>query len=410
VPAAHSQKQEKQRSHGDQTVGSGSEAVHPSGWRAEPTARSSRNTRVLIFSPAFFPAVGGLETATSQLASGLDRLGCEVVVVTQTPHQGPEPFDFPVVRRPTRRQLLHWVRWSDLYYQANVSLRGLWPLLLVRRPWAVSHHSWYRREDGRIGWRERLKRKLLRFAAASISVSSAMAADLETPSVVIPNGYREDLFRRLPHVARCRDLAFLGRLVSEKGIDTLLAALTRLGVAGIRPRLTIIGDGPEAPRIRRLAAQLGLGAQVELVGMRHGEALVELLNQHRILVVPSRYNEPFGIVALEAIACGCVVVGSWGGGLAEAIGPCGPTFRNGEAGELAVLLIELLSDPDRQEWYRRQAPGHLREHVSERVARRYLAVFSAALQRDAQRRLARLGKRSRQAPPLPVSPLTPRPG
>jgi glycosyltransferase involved in cell wall biosynthesis len=335
--------------------------------------------KLLVYSPAFLPKIGGLEINVAQFATEMVRLGCEVTVVTQTAAQSPDDFPYSVLRRPGARQLLRWTRWCDLYYQANVSLRGLWPLLLVRRPWGVSHHSWYRREDGRIAWQDRLKRFLLRFATVSISVSQGIAVDLETPSLVIPNAYRDHLFRTLPDEPRERDLVFLGRLVSDKGVDVLLEALARLAGRGLRPTLTIIGDGPEAPRLREQVARLGLGDQVELLGIRTGEELVRWLNRHRILVIPSRYDEPFGIVALEGIACGCAVVGSRGGGLPEAIGPCGRTFENGNAADLAAVLAELLLDPAQQATCQQEAPRHLAEHASERICRLYFEALSGAL-------------------------------
>jgi glycosyltransferase involved in cell wall biosynthesis len=308
------------------------------------------------------------------------RLGCEVVVVTRTAGDDADgELPYPVVRQPGRCELLRWTRWCDLYYQANVSLRGLWPLLLVRRPWAVSHHSWYRQVDGRIAWQDRLKRFLLRFAVSSISVSQGIAADLATPSVVIPNPYRDHLFRILPDVERSRDLVFLGRLVSDKGVDVLLAALRHLADRGVRPGLTVIGDGPEAPRLREQAARLGLLAQVEFLGTRTGEELVRLLNRHRILVVPSRYEEPFGIVALEGIACGCVVVGSSGGGLPEAIGPCGLTFPNGDAAALVKILAGLLRDPKAGDDLTRHAAAHLAPHREASVGAAYAGVLTHAL-------------------------------
>jgi glycosyltransferase involved in cell wall biosynthesis len=276
-------------------------------------------------------------------------------------------------------ELLRWTRWCDVFCQFNVSLRGLWPLLLVRRPWAVSHHSWYRQPDGRVAWQDRLKRFLLRFAVSSVSVSQAIADSLGRPSVVIGNAYRDDLFRRIPDVERDRELVFVGRLVSDKGVDVLLDAMALLAREGLTPRLSIIGDGPEMPRLREQASRLGIGSRVGFLGTRTGEDLAQLLNRHRVLVVPSRYDEPFGIVALEGIACGCAVVGSEGGGLKDAIGPCGRTFRNGDPADLARVLREVFEDPETPAQLQRHAPEHLASHTSAGVAAEYLAAMESAL-------------------------------
>ncbi len=335
--------------------------------------------KILFYSPAFLPHVGGLEINVANLAVHFQRAGHEVAVVTTTPGDGPDGFPFRVVRRPSARELLRWTRWCDVYHQANVSLRGLWPLLFVRRPWVASHHSWYCRTDGRVAWQDRLKRYLLRFAAASIAVSRAVAGDLDTPSTVIPNSYRDDLFRRLPGVERAGDLVFVGRLVSDKGVDVLLDALALLAAEGLRPGLAVIGEGPERLRLEEQARRLGIERQVDFQGTRTGEDLVTVLNRHRILVAPSRYNEPFGIVALEGIACGCVAVGSAGGGLGDAIGPCGETFRNGDAADLSRILGRLLRHPEAHEDYLRHAEAYLAAHTTERTAAAYLRVMEGAL-------------------------------
>lgn len=77
------------------------------------------------------------------------------------------------------------------------------------------------------------------------------------------------------------------------------------------------------------------------------------------MVVPSLWDEPFKIVALEGIACGCVVVGSKGGGLKDAIGPCGLTFDNGDVAGLTAQLINLLANLDQLTAYRKKAKEHL---------------------------------------------------
>jgi glycosyltransferase involved in cell wall biosynthesis len=268
--------------------------------------------------------------------------------------------------------------------QSNVSLRGLWPLLLVRRPWVVSHHSWYCRTDGHVAWQDRLKRWLLRFASASISVSEAIAADIGSPSIVIQNAYRNRLFRRLPWVTRDGELLFVGRLVSDKGVDILIDAIHLLAERGRRPHLTVVGEGPEREPLERQAERLGLAAQVAFAGVLRGEGLVESMNRHRVLVVPSRYREPFGIVALEGIACGCLVVGSEGGGLKEAIGPCGLTFPNGDRERLAEVLALALDATVDGSWHPSdEAAAHLDLHSSGEVLARYvLAIENVAATRD----------------------------
>ena len=134
---------------------------------------------------------------------------------------------------------------------------------------------------------------------------------------------------------RTKDIVFLARLVSDKGGDIILEALARMRLQGLTPRLTIVGDGPERANLEAMAHRLGVGPQVIFLGMQTGEALVSILNEHRVMAVPSQLAEPFGVVALEGIACGCVIVGSEGGGLPDAIGPCGLLFPNGDADALA---------------------------------------------------------------------------
>jgi glycogen synthase len=345
--------------------------------------------KILLYSPAFLPRIGGIETSQALLAERLTALGQEVTVVTSTPDSNSNSdrgLPYRVLRQPSAMSFLRAARWCDVFYQANVSLRGLWPLLALRRPWVVSHHSWYCRTDGRVAWQDHAKRYLLRFAAASIAVSHAVAADLGTPSEVIPNAYRDDLFELEAALPRRQELIFLGRLVSDKGVDLLIAALGRLAESGIRPRLTVTGDGPEMSTLWRQATELGVEQQLDLTGARRGDALVSLLNQHQILVVPSRYNEPFGIVALEGIACGCVVVGSSGGGLPEAIGPCGLTFSNGSVDQLSAILADLLTHPEQRAELRSGAAEHLARHRADAIVRRYLAVFERVVAQRAARR------------------------
>lgn len=335
--------------------------------------------RILFSSYAFYPSVGGLETVSWMLTHQFVALGHELQVITQTPADpnseiSDQELPFTITRQPDRRQLFQILRWCDVAFHNNISLTSAWPLLWIRRPWVIAHHTWITSTQGQFRWQDQIKLALLRFAK-NISISHAIAAHLSVPSTVIPNPYREELFQIDPEVSRDRDLVFLGRWVSDKGADILLHALGQLKQQDLTPNLTLIGSGPEEGALRQQANQLGIADQIQFLGNRTGKELVQVLNQHRILVVPSRWPEPFGVVALEGIACGCGVVGSDQGGLPDAIGPCGLTFPNGDSDALAHLLRDLLSNPDRLKEFRAQADSHLAQHQQEQVARRYLEII-----------------------------------
>jgi glycosyltransferase involved in cell wall biosynthesis len=237
----------------------------------------------------------------------------------------------------------------------------------------VVHHTWIRGVAGELRWKDRIKRKLLS-RVTNVAISQAIADDLQRPCEIIANPYRDATFRLIPEVTRNRDLVFLGRLVSDKGADLLLRAVHHLRQNGSAPTLTIIGTGPEEQALRALSAELGLRDQVEFVGGKSGNELAMLLNQHRILVVPSRWAEPFGLVALEGIACGCAVVGSEDGGLKEAMGPCGITFKNGDYPSLVAALDRLLADRGLEAALRRSGPAHLLRFKTSAVTRAYLQL------------------------------------
>ena len=336
--------------------------------------------RVLMYSPAFYPGIGGLENFAAMVAEGLTELGCQVTVVAITSGLGDEArFPYTVVRRPGPLHLLRLVQWCDIFFHHNVSLKGIWPLLFIKRPWVVAHHGWYSRSNGAIGWRDLLKRRATRFAT-NIAVSMAVADHLGgVAAAVIPNPYNDALFREIPSISRDRELVFLGRLVSDKGCDLLLESLVMLRQEGLTPHLTIIGTGPEETLLRACVDRLGLERQVSFAGTLAGEELVTRLNHHQLLVTPSRWNEPFGIVALEGIACGCLIVASSGGGLPEAVGPCGLTFSNGDARALADRIADVLRRPERRAVYLAGAPAHLSRHRRAHVARAYHEVLERVL-------------------------------
>ena len=331
--------------------------------------------RLLISANSFDPAVGGYERVAKAIAVQLAARGHSVRIITFTPAPSEQKLPFEVYRNPTASTLLALFKWSDVYIQNNVSLKLLWPILFHWRPLVCVHHGFYRAPtDSLFSWKYRLKH-LMTYFSKNISVSKGVANAIPGASVVAANPYQDDLFYRIPQIAKERDLFFVGRMVSDKGIDILIDAMGELRDRGVRPSLTLAGAGPEQDALRERVKRLDLEHLVHFAGRVSDSELNELMNAHKIMVVPTRHGEGFGVVALEGIACGCVIVGSDGGGLPEAIGPCGMTFPDASPTALADLLFDLLKNPAKLQGFRAHAREHLEAHRPSTVAQKYLDVI-----------------------------------
>lgn len=336
--------------------------------------------RILVHS-MIYPNVGGIATVTQLLANEWVKAGEEVVVATNVQHtpQDSQTFPYPAYYQPSPLKWIALMRWCDIYLQFNVSLRAIWPLLLIRRPLIVGHHGYYwLSRNGTMGWRDRLK---LRVASSSfnIFICRAIEKEFNEKGAVIYNPFDDDIFFSDKATLRDTELAFVGRLVSDKGADCLIQALSILKKKMIAPKLSIIGDGPERPSLEGLRSELDLCDQVRFLGMKSQSEVSELLRRHVILVIPSLVAEGYPVTALEGIASGCVIVGSDQGGLPEAIGPCGLTFPNGDAEALAEKLVTLLTDRGAVSGFLEGAESHLAKHRPAFVANRYLEVIRQVL-------------------------------
>ena len=331
--------------------------------------------KILVSSHRFAPDIGGIETVGRLLCQEFIAAGHEVCVLTETP--SPNGHDrYQIVRQPAPGDVLKWIRWADVVFHNNISLRHAWPLTVVRRPWVAAVHTWVARPEGTRDFRDRMKLTALSRADV-ISVSSHIANSLPFPSTVVPDPYDTEVFR-MSDTSRQNDIVFVGRLVSDKGVDLLVRAIAQLRDAGITVQTRIIGEGPESSALKELARHLGVAGQVEFTGAMQPLELAAELCSSRMLVVPSRWSEPFGIVALEGLACGCAVVAADGGGLVEAIGNCGLLFRRGDADHLAEQIRRVMEGkypaPEQT-----ALQHHLKRHSPGKVAAEYLRIFGAAI-------------------------------
>ncbi|RZK45176.1 MAG: glycosyltransferase [Hymenobacter sp.] len=344
--------------------------------------------KILFLSYAFAPAIGGIEASSELLADALVGKGHTVRLLTMTTSENErEAWLYEVIRCPSSAELLKQHAWADIVYENNPSLRLGWPKLLFSRPSVITLHTWVSRIDGSIGVLDKLKFRWLAQANQVIAVSTALQQRCAPQAVVIGNSYNDKLFSFRP-VVRHPDFVFLGRLVSDKGVELAIRAFSAIVTAAPElaapdATLTIIGSGPDREHLERMAAQLPGGSRIQFSGPLKGEGLVMELNRHTFQFIPSAWEEPFGIVALEGIACGLLPIASDGGGLPEAIGQAGVTFRRGQLASLIEVTTELLGNPARQAQCRAAAPAHLAAFGAEVITHQFMAVLEAAAQSSA---------------------------
>lgn len=146
------------------------------------------------------------------------------------------------------------------------------------------------------------------------------------------------------HVAR-RRVVFAGRIVPSKGVDVLIRAAREVDA-----EFVICGEGARLEEMRELAPRLGVQERICFKGWLDADGLAEELASASVVVMPSLWPEPFGLVGIEALACGRPVVASSTGGIVEWLqdGVCGLCVPPGDARGLARALNELLADPERQ--------------------------------------------------------------
>jgi len=180
-------------------------------------------------------------------------------------------------------------------------------------------------------------------------------------------------------------LLWVGRIAPIKGLDTLLDAIARLRAAGTALSLLIVGGEADEPRnghevaLRERLERLGLGTAVRFVGPLPQDVLPTYYVAADVTVLPS-YYESFGMVALEAMACGSPVIASRVGGLVTTVrdGVTGFLVPESDVGALAERIAALIADPDLRWRIGREgvrwAAAHRWPCVAEAICREYASL------------------------------------
>ncbi len=362
--------------------------------------------RVLLVSWEYPPVMyGGLGRHVHALSHALSLQGHEVVVLTQGP-PGTPAADPAVQGRPRVQRAVLGSGSPDVYadtarfvdHLQGALVQAAEPLLAHWRPDVVHGHDWVVAEaaaslvaagsgtmvvtvhateaglyQGHLDTpfsrrRHAIEQSLVAQATRTIVCSTAMhhevvralAADPER-TVVVPNGVdvqawqtsqqeRDQARRALGLTSHDPLLVLVGRLEWEKGAQDAIEALGLLADEGVVAHLALIGNGARRDDLARQAQQRGVAAFVHPLGRMEDAQVTHVVAAADVALVPSRY-EPFGIVALEAMAAGTPVVVTSTGGLPDLVedGISGLVVPPAAPEALASAIGHLLADASTRE-------------------------------------------------------------
>ena len=275
-------------------------------------------------------------------------------------------------------------RWRTVYHAHNWKLaeKMRYPRLSPRRAATVLgagvDRKIARRCDHVIGVSEFIQRRIV--------ATAGIPADRVS---VVTNVVDTELFRPDPLAPERRGILFVGRIAAEKGVDTLIEAMAHVGSAVPEAQLSIIGPnhdgterGPYSDHCKRLVERLGLQKRVRFAGAVPNRQLPAMLRSSRLLVVPSVWGEPCGIVVLEGLACGVPVVASRVGGIPELIdeGRTGLLVPPADPEALEGSIVRALHDDALRESAARLGPAVVaQEHAWNSIAVRLESIYGSVL-------------------------------
>ncbi len=257
----------------------------------------------------------------------------------------------------------------------------------------------------RINGEKQVLRRADRIIAATIAEVTQLRFLYKAPAnkmVVIPPGVDVSHFYPIPgdeakmYVGLKPDdrmVLFVGRIEPLKGVDTLIQAMSCLQLKdGHKVHLAIIGGDPSASpqemsvemaRLQKLCDDLCIGQLVVFLGKRDQDRLPYYYSAAELLVMPSHY-ESFGMVALEAMACGTPVIASEVGGLAYLVrdGETGFTVPDQEPELLSEKINWLLDDRELHRTMSERAVEYAQDYAWEKIAAQIVDVYKELLEKN----------------------------
>ncbi|MEM8525747.1 MAG: glycosyltransferase family 4 protein [Bacteroidota bacterium] len=373
--------------------------------------------KIVLSTPVFRPLVGGMETMAENLAYHFAKRGHEVTLITPILHDGEEHTDaYQIIRNPSSQQKKAIIREADLVFSNGASLYAVFWSFWLRKTF-IWRHTGYQVSciDG-VGWHNDQKVPMrpfssllyhlqaskplaalkgfakviilrwvaFHYASANVAISDWMLNQQTLPNAIrIHNPFPVGRFSKtLTNTNYEFDFFFLGRLVSEKGVDTLIEAFAKLNRGEKQYKLCIIGKGSERENLEKLAAQFKVRDQIEFTGVLTGDALLQQISLCRIAVLPSKWGEPFGGVATELLAARKNIIVSKDGALSELVDDAGLTFPNGNVEELYKQMKRLITDKNLQQQQLVKGVERIKSFDENQLITQYLQLFEAVLNKQ----------------------------
>ncbi len=331
--------------------------------------------KILYWTGLFWPNIGGVEVLSLQFIPAMQKRGYEFIVLTSrsnpTLSEKENYNDIPIYRcnfhegiannnieeiKKTKTKVdeikkdfnpdlihLNSIDASIFFHQISNNSEKAPTLFTVHSlpQYSINNHT--------------LLKKTLNAAEWITTASEAML--FEVNKIVSENTQRSSLIYYGLHLPGIEPaplqfnkprLLCLGRIAAEKGFDLAIDAFAQIAPLFPEARLIIAGDGPAKHNLEKKAEELGISHAIEFIGWVSPENVPELINTSTMIIIPSRWEEPFGLVSLQAAQMARPSIAADAGGLPEIVEhkKTGLLFEKGNIRALAKQIIFLLENPE----------------------------------------------------------------
>jgi len=356
--------------------------------------------KILHLTPNYLPAIGGVEITTHEINKRLVKDGFEIEVITQKEPNAPEyevkdgvsihrisVFEPLKLRYRIGRVTPHMIPKIfqlefDILHAHSYGFFPTWASLFSTKPVVISPHSdplakiyplWdlfraipIREADRIVALSEMEKKHLIKRGIKSEKI------------VIIRNGVT------LPPV-KGKDIDIhpmilcMARMdIDHKGQDVMLKAMQKMHKKLPDAKLIMVGDGKDFSFLKGMAENLGLEDCVKFTGFLDDAIKWDHLSSCDVLSIAPRI-EPFGVVYLEAMACGKPIVTTNVGGIPEVVGDCAVLVPPNDPGSLADALIKVLTDEGLAQTLSQKGLGRVQGFDWDNIVPKYKALYESIM-------------------------------